>query len=130
MMADDNSVVVELISDYLKVNQFNVSAVNSGSDLLANLDRLTPDILLLDIQMPGMNGLDVIRAIRANKSEHIASLPIIAITALAMSGDRERCLSAGANEYMSKPIRLQELLDLINEFCPPSTRRGGFQTHP
>jgi CheY-like chemotaxis protein len=60
-----------------------------------------------------MNGLDLIRTIRAHHVERIANLPVIALTALAMSGDRESCLAAGANEYLSKPLHLQELLEMI-----------------
>jgi CheY-like chemotaxis protein len=70
-----------------------------------------PDMILMDIQMPGMNGLDAIAHLRG-KAE-FAAIPIIALTALAMPGDRERCLRAGATEYMSKPVRLKSLKQMI-----------------
>jgi CheY-like chemotaxis protein len=66
----------------------------------------------MDIQMPVMDGLEAMRRLRANP--RFTSTPIIALTALAMPGDRERCLEAGANEYMSKPVSLKKLLYTIN----------------
>lgn len=67
----------------------------------------------MDIQMPGMDGLEAIKQIRLNAN--LAQIPIIALTALAMPGDRDRCLKAGANEYVSKPVRLKQLTNLIQE---------------
>ncbi|HMV97686.1 MAG TPA: response regulator, partial [Anaerolineales bacterium] len=68
---------------------------------------------LMDIQMPGMDGLMTIRHIRTHADPVVASTRIIAVTALAMAGDRERCLAAGANEYISKPVNLKELKQMI-----------------
>lgn len=70
-----------------------------------------PDIILMDIQMPGMDGLEAIRHIRADPAS--PRMPIIALTALALPGDRERCLQAGADEYMAKPVGLKELVEMI-----------------
>jgi CheY-like chemotaxis protein len=69
----------------------------------------------MDIQMPDMDGLETIRRLRAFPDPELASTPVIAITALAMPGDRENCLQAGANEYLSKPIRLKELVSMIQK---------------
>ena len=68
-------------------------------------------LILMDIQMPEMDGLEAIRALRT--MPEVSSAPIIALTALAMTGDRERCLAAGANEYLSKPVSLRELTRVI-----------------
>jgi len=84
-------------------------------------ETIQPDLILMDIQMPGVDGLEATRHLRANP--RFASTPIIALTALAMSGDRERCLLAGANEYMSKPVGLKELTKRIEDLL--RTRSGG-----
>lgn len=110
LVVDDNQIILDLISDFLRGQGFRVSAVNSGQALLGRLEVIRPDILLVDVQMPGMSGFDLIRAIRAHVSEWVAQLPVIALTSMTMSGDRERCLDAGANQYLTKPLQLQELL--------------------
>jgi CheY-like chemotaxis protein len=69
--------------------------------------------MLVDIQMPGIGGLETIRLIRAHPDPLVAATPVIAVTALAMLNDREQCLSAGANDYMSKPLKLKELAAAI-----------------
>jgi CheY-like chemotaxis protein len=73
-----------------------------------------PDLIVMDIQMPEMDGLEAIRRIRSD--EYGQSIPIIALTALAMPGDREKCLAAGANEYLSKPVSLRRLSETIERF--------------
>jgi len=73
-----------------------------------------PDLILMDIQMPGMDGLEAMRQMR--QIDALANVPIIALTALAMAGDRDRCLEAGANEYFSKPIQLKALNQMIQTF--------------
>jgi CheY-like chemotaxis protein len=72
----------------------------------------------MDIQMPGMDGLEAIKQIRLNAN--LAQIPIIALTALAMPGDRDRCLEAGANEYVSKPVRLKQLTSLMQDLLNSS----------
>lgn len=72
-----------------------------------------PDLILMDIQMPEMDGLEAIRQIRQMSNPALGHIPIIALTALAMKGDRDRCIAAGANQYMSKPVKLRELVTQI-----------------
>lgn len=114
-VVDDNEINIETISDMLVSRQFQVSVAHSGQEFLDQIGRMVPDLALLDIQMPGIDGIEVIQRMRAHSNPAIASIPVIAITALAMPGDRERCLAAGANGYMSKPVRLQELLQTIQQ---------------
>jgi CheY-like chemotaxis protein len=90
----------------------SVVIVETGTEALAMLKRHTFDLVLMDIQMPEMDGFEAAAAIRKSESGHI---PIIAITALAMPGDRERCLAAGMDDYISKPIRAFDLLRVVEK---------------
>jgi CheY-like chemotaxis protein len=90
---------------------YQVSIARNGLEAIARAREIHPDIILMDIQMPEVDGLETTRRIRAEAS--LAHIPIIALTALAMPGDRERCLAAGANDYLCKPVSLQELLKVI-----------------
>jgi CheY-like chemotaxis protein len=113
MFADDNEMVLGMVADFLEAKQFRVMKARSGAELLERAAEFHPDIMLVDIQMPDMDGLETIRRIRSHADPRVAAAPVIAVTALAMPGDREHCLGAGANGYMSKPLRLIELAEAI-----------------
>jgi CheY-like chemotaxis protein len=87
----------------------------NGQDALAGLARSRPDLVLLDISLPGMDGNEILQRIRADKS--LASLPVIALTAHAMSGDREKFLAAGFDDYVTKPIVDESLLFAAIKRC-------------
>lgn len=106
LLAEDNEQNVMTIRDYLTKKGLSVTVARNGLEAIASLNEKIR-LILMDIQMPGMDGLEAIRRIRSG-SEY-GDVPIIAITALAMPGDRDRCLSAGADDYLSKPVRLQTL---------------------
>ncbi len=116
LIADDNETVLELLTDFLEMKQYRVIKVRSGVELLAKITEVLPSLMLVDIQMPGMDGLETIRRIRSHSNPAIAATPVIAVTALAMPGDRDLCMSAGANEYMSKPLKLLELADIVEKW--------------
>ena len=80
--------------------------------------ELQPDLILMDIQMPLMDGITALKFIRKNVV--LQTIPIIALTALAMFGDRERCIAAGATDYLSKPVVLKSLLGLIRQLITPN----------
>jgi CheY-like chemotaxis protein len=113
MYVDDNEMVLQMVSDFLEAKQYRVVKVRSGAELLQRAPESHPDIMLVDIQMPGIGGLETIRRIRSHTDPKVAATPVIAVTALAMPNDRELCLRAGANEYMSKPLKLKELVTCI-----------------
>jgi CheY-like chemotaxis protein len=123
MIADDNELILETIGEYLETKGCRVVATRSGQELLERAAELHPDIILMDIQMPGLDGLETTRRLRSSMEPDLSTTPVIAVTALAMSGDREKCLQAGANDYMSKPIVLTHLVErifqLINEKKKP-----------
>jgi PAS domain S-box-containing protein len=111
LLADDNMSNILTIGEYLKHYGYQVIVAHDGLETIEKAEAVNPDIILIDIQMPVMNGLEAMAHLRRNI--RLASTPIIALTALAMSGDRERCLQAGANEYMSKPVSLRTLRQTI-----------------
>jgi CheY-like chemotaxis protein len=117
LLVEDTEAVSMLVQDYLETAGYRVAVAKDGWEGISQAKRLRPDLILMDIQMPLLNGLDATRKIRAEAGlEHV---PIIALTALAMPGDRERCLAAGMNEYLSKPIRLNTLVEMIQRFLDP-----------
>jgi PAS domain S-box-containing protein len=113
LLADDNETSVNTYSDYLQAKGFQVAVAHHGEEAIRMAEKVYPDLILMDIQMPGVNGLEATRRIRRHPDQRIASIPVIALTALAMPGDRELCLGAGANEYLSKPVSLAVLIRAI-----------------
>ena len=113
LLAEDDEVTLTAMSDYLSSKGYRVIVARNGHEVIQRAREDTPDAIVMDIQMPEMDGLEAIRGIRADPAPGVATIPIIALTAMAMSGDRERCLEAGANEYLSKPASLKELVDAI-----------------
>ena len=113
LIADDNKANVETLSDYLEAKGYNIIFAENGREAIEMTKLHHPDSILMDVQMPVLSGLVAIEQLRSDPQ--FAKLPIIALTALAMKGDRERCLAAGANEYLTKPVTLQLLAATIQE---------------
>jgi CheY-like chemotaxis protein len=102
LIAEDNSVNRELLRELLELRGFTVLEACDGQEALQMIEQVQPELLLLDIGMPVMDGFAVIRKIRENP--RLAKLPVVAVTAYAMRGDEERILDAGFNGYLSKPV--------------------------
>jgi PAS domain S-box-containing protein len=113
LLAEDNEYNRMVTSDYLTHAGYRVVLAQDGVEAIEQAEAHHPHVIVMDVQMPGMNGLDVIRALR-NKPE-FASTPMIAFTALAMPGDRERCLEAGADAYLAKPASMKNLSALVGQ---------------
>ncbi|HRN52880.1 MAG TPA: ATP-binding protein, partial [Gemmatimonadaceae bacterium] len=111
LLAEDNPANVRTFSEYLGDKGMDVRVVGDGVAAVEAATVVRPDVILMDIQMPRMDGLQATRLIRDNPD--IRGIPIVALTALAMPGDRERCLEAGATVYLPKPVRLRELVTTI-----------------
>jgi CheY-like chemotaxis protein len=114
LVAEDNAVNRELLRELLEIRGYHVVEACDGQEALSALEQAQPDLLLLDISMPVLDGYAVIRKIRENPG--LAELPVVAVTAYAMRGDRERILNSGFNGYLSKPINpsaLKEEIDRI-----------------
>jgi len=116
LLAEDNAVNQKLATRLLEKHGHNVTVTANGREALAALDRENFDLVLMDVQMPEMDGFEATAAIRAREQHTGGHLPIIAMTAHAMQGDKERCLTAGMDSYISKPIKAQQLIDLLSGF--------------
>jgi len=114
LLAEDNAVNRLLARRLLEKYGNTVIAVENGREALEAIERDRPDLVIMDVQMPVMDGLEAIRAVRDKEHTSGLHLPIIALTAHAMKGDRERCLEAGADEYLTKPIRAAELFAALS----------------
>jgi signal transduction histidine kinase/DNA-binding response OmpR family regulator len=110
LVADDNAVNGELVAKLLRREGHAVALAENGNQALAALDTGAFDVVLMDVQMPELDGLAATAAIRDRERASGKHLPVIAVTAHAMRGDRERCLKAGMDAYLSKPIHKNELL--------------------
>jgi CheY-like chemotaxis protein len=111
LIAEDNEDSIDTLLDYLPTRGYRLDIVHDGQEAVARAQQESPDLILMDIQMPGLNGLEAIRQLR--NEPDLAGIPIIALTALAMPGDRERCFRAGASDYISKPYSVKGLIDVI-----------------
>jgi CheY-like chemotaxis protein len=115
LIVDDDARNIFALSSYLEAIGMHIHTAGNGFEAIDFLKGgQATDIVLMDMMMPEMDGFEAIGKIRADKS--INFIPIIAVTAKAMKGDREKCLAAGANEYVSKPVNLQELLEKMATF--------------
>jgi len=113
LLAEDNPANIKMMSAYLRHQDYQLLIAKNGLEAVSLAQENNPDLILMDIQMPEMSGFEAIEMIRTD--ETFKQTPIIAITALAMVGDRERCLEAGANDYISKPVSLKNLTQAIND---------------
>jgi CheY-like chemotaxis protein len=114
LVAEDNLTNQKLLVTLLKQHRHRIVVVENGREAVERSSKEAFDVVLMDVQMPEMSGLEATEAIRARERETGGHVPIVALTAHAMAGDRERCLKAGMDAYLSKPIRPDELLDTLD----------------
>jgi PAS domain S-box-containing protein len=119
LVAEDNAVNQKLVARLLEKRGHSVNVVANGREALESLEQGAYDLVLMDVQMPEMDGFEATGELRNREKLTGLHTPIIALTAHAMKGDRERCLKAGMDGYLSKPIRAQELDDLLENYITP-----------
>lgn len=124
LLAEDNEFTISNLTDYLQARKYEVVVARNGLEAIKHAHEYKPAIILMDVQMPEMDGLEATRRLKADALT--AYIPIIAITALAMSGDKERCLDAGADDYMSKPLSLKKLVNAIERVLPQTDQKKDF----
>jgi signal transduction histidine kinase/ligand-binding sensor domain-containing protein/CheY-like chemotaxis protein len=135
LLAEDHALNQQLTTRLLEKQGHVVVAVRDGREALEALDRQAFDLILMDVQMPVMSGFEATAAIRAREHEAGGHIPIIAMTAYAMTGDRERCLGAGMDAYVSKPIPPGRLFGVIDDVVgratpAPESRRESERSAP
>jgi signal transduction histidine kinase/CheY-like chemotaxis protein len=115
LVVEDNQVNQKVVTTVLRKRGFSIEVASDGTEALAKLEKSPAfDLILMDVQMPVLDGLEATRLIR--KDPRWRGLPIVAMTAHAMSGDKERCLEAGMNGYISKPVHPSQLLETVDGF--------------
>jgi len=119
LVVEDNRTTSEMFQEYLGLHGFRVSCAFNGREAIEAVARDCPDVVVMDIQMPEMDGFAAMRHLRANPA--LARLPILAVTALASRSQIDECLKAGADDYLSKPMRMKELLMHINNLLNATT---------
>jgi CheY-like chemotaxis protein len=123
LLADDNAVNQLLTSRLLERQGHQVVVCRNGREALERLDQEHVDLVLMDVQMPEMDGFEATAAIRTKEATTGAHVPILAMTAHALKGDRDRCLAAGMDDYVSKPIHPDKLFEAITRLL--ASRPGG-----
>jgi CheY-like chemotaxis protein len=122
-VVDDNESGQLLDSSVLQLEGFRVDVAGSSEEVLERMNASKPDLILMDVQLPGQDGLALTRQLKADPAT--AAIPIIALTAHAMAGDQELALAAGCVGYITKPINTRTLGDQLREFLTPAPIAAG-----
>lgn len=128
LVIEDNAQNLYLMTFLLEKHGFEVLAARSGDEGLSIAERAVPDLILLDIQLPGMDGYSVAAELR--KRTQLAQIPIVAVTSYAMVGDREKALSSGANDYVEKPIDPKTFVARVSSHLPGNSARTRAVSRP
>ncbi len=122
LLAEDNEINQQVAVEFLELRGHQVRVASDGKEVLQALASLRFDVVLMDLQMPHMDGFQATAAIREKEKTTGIRVPIIAMTGYAMKGDRQRCFDAGMDGYICKPIRSQELFEIVESFGPTITQ--------
>lgn len=115
LIAEDNGMSMKLFRDVLQASGYETLEATSGEQAVELATQRAPELVLMDIQLAGMDGLTALRLLREN--ERTAAIPVVALTAQVMTGDRERFLDAGFNGYMAKPVDVLEFISMVKRHC-------------
>jgi two-component system cell cycle response regulator DivK len=120
LVVEDNEKNMKLFRDVLRATGYRTVEATTGEQAVELAADHAPDLVLMDIQLPDIDGVDALGRLRAD--ERTASIPVLALTAQAMHGDRERFLAAGFDGYLSKPVNVVELVGAVRQHCDGRTR--------
>jgi two-component system cell cycle response regulator DivK len=115
LLVEDNEKNMKLLRDVLQATGYTTLEATTGEDAVEVALMQEPALVLMDVQLPDINGVEALARLRRDK--RTASIPVLALTAQAMSGDRERFLQAGFDGYLSKPVDIAELIQAVQEHC-------------
>ena len=115
LVVEDNDKNMKLFRDVLQASGYDTLEATTGEDAVELAVEHEPALILMDVQLPGIDGIEALGRLRGN--ERTASIPVLALTAQAMHGDRERFLDAGFDGYLSKPVDVIELINAVGEHC-------------
>ena len=118
LVVEDNELNMKLFRDVLVATGFRALEATTGGEAVDLAVEEVPDLVLMDIQLPDADGIDVLHRLRTD--DRTAAIPVLAVTAQAMQGDRERFLAAGFDGYVSKPLHVGELIDTVQQHCSGS----------
>ena len=118
LIVEDNELNMKLFRDLLEAHGYETVQTRNGTDALGLAREHRPDLILMDIQLPGVSGLDVTRWLKDDPE--LRSIPVIAVTAFAMKGDEEKIKQGGCEGYISKPISVTQFLDTVRQFLEPT----------
>jgi two-component system, cell cycle response regulator DivK len=120
LVVEDNEKNMKLFRDVLLATGHRTLEASTGGQAVELATEHTPDLVLMDIQLPDIGGIEALSRLRAD--ERTASVPVVALTAQAMEGDRERFLAAGFDGYLSKPVNVADLIDTVKRYCEGASR--------
>ena len=120
VVVEDNELNMKLFREVLESSGYRMLEAGTGERAVALTTEHRPDLVLMDIHLPDIDGVEALRMLRAD--ERTASVPVLALTAQAMEGDRERFLAAGFDGYLSKPVNIADLLDAVRRYCEGGSR--------
>jgi two-component system cell cycle response regulator DivK len=120
LVVEDNALNMKLFRDVLVATGYRTLEATTGGEAVELATEHAPDLVLMDIQLPDLGGVQALGRLRAN--ERTATIPVLALTAQAMDGDRERFLAAGFDGYLSKPVNVRELIDTVRLHCDGGAR--------
>ena len=116
MVVEDNDLNRKLFCDVLRANGFEVEPVADGAVVLDTARNIAPDLIIMDIQLGGVSGVDLIEAAKQDRA--LRQIPVLAVTAFAAKGDEERIRAAGAAGYLSKPVSISPFMNAVRELLP------------
>jgi two-component system cell cycle response regulator DivK len=123
LYVEDNYHNRRIVRKILESRGYTVVEAEDGVSGLSMIRELKPPLILMDIGLPGIDGLELVGLVKADKA--LSHIPVIALTASAMAGDRERFLAAGCDDYLSKPVQAMELIKMVTNYYPSSANGKG-----